>query len=224
LTTNPADRSTGGSAVPQAYGAYANNYGPTIADRRHVFTANYILELPWYRQQHGAVGHVLGGWQFSGIVTAQTGLPLTATIGNAGCNAGTGANCVDAIGSACFGTTPVGCRVNQIGNPNSGGQQAINNWFNAAAFAVPDPTQTVLPTEQPGAIRGPGFWNADLSLFKNVRFTEALTGQFRLESFNAFNHTNFICCASTAFSSTAFDTINSTRDPRIVQLAVKLNF
>jgi hypothetical protein len=170
------------------------------------------------------IGHVLGGWQFSGVQTFQTGLPLTAVIGNGTC-AGTGAPCVDAIGSACFGATPVGCRVNQVGNPNSQAPHAIlGNWFNTSGFAVPTATQTDLPSERPGAIRGPGFWNTDLALFKNIKFTEVFSGQFRLESFNTFNHTTPICCASLAYNSTLFNTINSTRDPRIVQLAMKLNF
>ncbi len=212
-------------AVPQAFGAFPNNYGPTIADRRHVLTANFVWELPWMRNQQGVVGHVLGGWQFSGVQTFQTGLPLTAFIGNAGCVSGTGANCVDAIGSACFGATPVGCRVNQVGDPNSGGQRSIlGTWFNAAAFSVPTSTQTDLPSEHPGAIRAPGFWNTDLALFKNIKFTEVFTGQFRLETFNTFNHTNPICCASTSFAASLFNTIDSTRDPRIVQIAMKFNF
>ena len=224
LTTDPADRSTGASALPQAPTAFANNYGPTIADRRHVLTANFVWELPWMRNQQGVVGHLLGGWQVSGVQTFQTGLPLTAFIGNAVCF-GTGVNCIDAIGSACFGATPVGCRVNQVGNPNTGAPRSITgNWFNASAFTVPSATQTDLPSERPGAIRAPGFWNTDLALFKNIKFTEVFTGQFRLESFNTFNHTNQICCASTSYASTLFNTINSTRDPRIVQLAMKLNF
>jgi hypothetical protein len=57
-----------------------------------------------------------------------------------------------------------------------------------------------------------------------MKFTEAFTGQFRLETFNTFNHTTPICCASTSFGSTLFNTVNSTRDPRIVQVALKLNF
>ena len=44
---------------------------------------------------------------------------------------------------------------------------------------------------------GPGFWRTDLSLFKNMKFTERVTGQLRWETFNTFNHTNPICCAST---------------------------
>ena len=224
LTTNPADRSTGASALPQTPTAFRNNYGPSIADRRHILTANFVWELPWLRTQQGLAGHILGGWQFSGVQTFQTGLPVTASIGNGGCNAGTGSNCVDAVGSACFGATPVGCRVNQVGDPNTNAPHTITAWFNASAFSVPSATQTGLPSERPGAIRAPGFWNTDLALFKNMRFSEHFTGQFRAETFNTFNHTNPICCASTSFSSSLFNTINSTRDPRILQLALKLNF
>ena len=224
LTTDPADRSTGASNLPQIPTDLRNNYGPTVADRRHVLTANFVWELPWMRDQHGAIGHLLGGWEFSGVQTFQTGLPLTAFIGNAGCNAGTGSNCVDAIGSACFGATPIGCRVNQVGDPNSGAQHSFTNWFNAAAFQPAPLGQTTLPSERPGAILAPGFWKTDLSLFKNIKFTERFTGQFRLESFNTFNHTNPICCGSTSFSSTLFNQVTSTRDPRLVQLAMKFNF
>jgi hypothetical protein len=224
LTTDPADRNTGGSSLPQIPTDFRNNYGPTVADRRNVLTANFVWELPWLREQHGLVGHTLGGWEFSGVQTFQSGLPLTATISNAGCTAGTGPNCVDAIGSACFGATFVGCRVNQVGNPNSNAPNTYTQWFNAAAFQPALVGQTTEPTERPGAIRAPGFWVTDLSLFKNIKFTERFTGQFRLESFNTFNHTNPICCASTAFSSTAFNQVTSTRDPRIVQAAMKFNF
>jgi hypothetical protein len=230
LTTDPGDRSTGGYNLPQSPTDLQNNYGPTVADRRHILTGNFVWELPWMRTQHGAIGHVLGGWELSGVQTFQTGLPLTAIIGNGGCNAGAGANCFDAIGSACFSTaSPIGCRVNQVGDPNSGAQHSFTNWFNAAAFQPAPAGQTTTPTERPGAIRAPGFWKTDLSLFKNIKFTERFTGQFRLESFNTFNHTNPICCnngatSGTNFSSTLFNQVNSTRDPRIVQLAMKLNF
>jgi hypothetical protein len=224
LTTDPADRSTGGSSLPQSPTDLRNNYGPTVADRRNVLTANFVYELPWLREQKGFVGHALGGWELSGVQTFQTGLPLTATISNAGCNAGTGTNCVDAIGSACFGATPIGCRVNQVGDPNSGAAHSFTNYFNVGAFQPAPVGQTTEPTERPGAIRAPGYWVTDLSLFKNIKFTERFTGQFRLESFNTFNHTNPVCCASTSFASTAFNTVTSTRDPRLVQLAMKFNF
>jgi hypothetical protein len=225
LTTDPADRSTGASNLPQTPGSIrSNNYGPNIADRRHVITGNFVWELPWMRTQQGILGHILGGWEVSGVQTFQTGLPLTASIGNAPCNFGTGANCFDVLGSACFGATPIGCRVVQLSDPNAGAPHTFTQWFNASALAPASPNNLAIPSERPGAIRAPGFMRTDLSLFKNIKFTERFTSQFRLESFNAFNHTNPVCCASTVFTSSAFNTINSTRDPRIVQLALKLNF
>jgi len=223
LTTDPADRSTGGSALPQVTGNLRNNYGPTVADRRHVLTANFVYDLPFYRTQQGLVGHVVGGWEVSGVQTFQTGLPLTAVLGNGTC-AGTGANCNDPTGSGCLlGASPLGCRPDQAGDPNSG-THTYAAWFNKAALVAPSATQTTVTTERPGAIRGPGFWRTDLSLFKNMKFTERLNGQLRFETFNTFNHTNPICCASTNLISSLYDKVTSTRDPRILQLALKLNF
>jgi hypothetical protein len=225
LTTDPTDRSTGGANLPQVTGDLRGNYGPIIADRRHVLTANFVWEIPWTRSFHGVAGHVLGGWQFSGVQTFQTGLPLTATLSNGGCAAGTGATCNDPTGSGCLlSASPLGCRPNQIGDPNSGAPHTYTSWFNASAFAVPTATQTTETTERPGAIRGPGFWRTDLSLFKNMKFGERVSGQFRWETFNTFNHTNPICCASTSFTSTLFNQVTSTRDPRIMQLGLKFNF
>ena len=224
LTTDPADRSTGGAALPQVTGDFRGNYGPTVADRRHVLTANFVYDLPVYRTQQGFIGHALGGWEVSGVQTFQTGLPLTAVLGNGTC-VGTGAACNDPTGSGCLlGASPLGCRPNQVGDPNSNAPHTFASWFNTAAFAAPSATQTTETTERPGAIRGPGFWRTDLSLFKNIKFTERFTGQFRFETFNTFNHTNPICCGSTNLISSLYDQVTSTRDPRILQLGMKLNF
>jgi Carboxypeptidase regulatory-like domain len=226
LTTDPTDRSTGGANLPQVTGDFRGNYGPTVADRRHVLTANFVYDLPFYRSQQGLAGHILGGWEVSGVQTFQTGLPLTAVLGNGTCfGTNPSATCNDPTGSGCLlSASPLGCRPNQVGDPNSGAPHSFSNWFNSAAFAAPSATQTTETTEGPGAIRGPGFWRTDLSLFKNIKFSERLTGQFRWETFNTFNHTNPICCASTSFTSTLYNTVTSTRDPRIMQLGMKLNF
>ncbi len=225
LTTDPADRSTGGAALPQVTGDFRNNYGPTIADRRHVLTANFVYDLPFYKTQQGLIGHLAGGWEVSGVQTFQTGLPLTAVLGNGTCFGTPGATCNDPTGSGCLlGASPLGCRPNQVGDPNSGAPRTYASWFNTAAFAAPSAAQTTVTTERPGAIRGPGFWRTDLSLFKNMKFTERFTGQLRFETFNTFNHTNPICCASTSLISTLYNQVTSTRDPRILQLGMKVNF
>src|SRR5215813_2624844 len=139
-----------------------------------------------------------------------------------------GQSCWSKEGGFSFGLPPR--RVASWLPSESGGRSQLrsphtfSSWFNAAAFTAPSATQTTETTEQPGAIRGPGFRRTDLSLFKNIKFTERFNGQFRFEIFNTFNHTNPICCGSTNFISTLYNTITSTRDPRILQRGLKLNF
>ena len=222
LTTDQADRSTGG-ILPLQGQIRNNNYGPSIGDRRHVITANFVWDLPWLIKQQGLVGHIFGGWEVSGIQTAQTGLPATVTSNQS----------FDPTGADCLGPSPCSFRANQTGNPNVGGLQTYNSWFNAAVFNNPTVTlnssnvwvaQTTIPSERPGAVRLPGFWRTDLSLFKNLKFTERFGGQFRVETFNLFNHVNPICCGSFATSNSNFNKVITTRDPRFIEIALKLNF
>ena len=76
--------------------------------------------------------------------------------------------------------------------------------------------------DEPGRL--PGFWRTDLSAFKNIKFTERLSGQFRVDASNVFNHLNPICCASFTTSNSNYNKIRDARDPRIMQLAFKLSF
>jgi hypothetical protein len=212
LTNYVADRSTG--AIMPLQGHFKDNWGPGIGDRRHVFTANFVWDLPWLSNQEGVVGHVLGGWEVSGIQTFQTGLPATVQ----------GDQLFDPTGADCIGTSPCVFRANQNGDPNANMPLSYEGWFNGSVYSSPLPGQSVLPTSKPGSLRLPGFWRTDLSLFKNIKFTERFKGQFRFETFNTFNHTNPICCGSFSTSSTLFNKIRSARDPRIMQLAMKISF
>jgi hypothetical protein len=131
---------------------------------------------------------------------------------------------VDPSGADCLGPSPCVFRANQVGDPNTGQPRSFENWFNAAAFADPQPGQTTIPSEPPGAVRLPGYWRTDMSLFKNIKFTERFAGQLRLESFNTFNHLNPICCASFQTNNANYNKIRSARDPRILELGMKLSF
>jgi carboxypeptidase family protein len=213
LTTYQADRSTGNLMPIQGHIA-DNNYGPGIGDRRHVFTANFVWDLPWMRQQQGALGKIAGGWQVSGIQTFQTGLPGTVS----------SRQLIDPTGADCLGPSPCVFRANQVGDPNTKAPEGFEGWFNASAFADPVAGQNKIPTEKPGAVRLPGYWRTDLALFKNLKFTERLTSQFRFETFNIFNHFSPVCCASFLMSNANFNKIRSARDPRILQLGLKLGF
>jgi hypothetical protein len=228
LTTYQADRSTG-AIMPQSYAAIAQNYGPDIADRRHVLTANFVWDLPWLRSQKGAIGHVLGGWEFSGVQTFQTGLPLTPSL--------SGAGIVDPAGLGCLGTTPCSLRPDLVSTPNSGQHiHTYSEWYNASAYAcygtarncIPYTGQTNIGTSPPGSARGPGFWRTDLGLFKSIKLNERFTAQVRFETFNTFNHTNPIAPgsggSSNSMTSSVFDQVLTARDPRLIQIGMKLDF
>jgi hypothetical protein len=70
---------------------------------------------------------------------------------------------------------------------------------------------------------GPGFANLDLGVMKNFSLHERLKAQFRFETFNALNHTNF-SNPTTAQNSANFMKITSANDPRILQLALRFAF
>ena len=154
------------------------------------------------------------GWKLSGIVTAQTGTPLTVlTLANQ-----------DPTGQGCLGPSPCSVRPDMVANPNAGAPQTFGEWFTMAGFKDVPLGAFRNGTSPRGGVRGPGYWLTNFALFKSFRMTERLGSQFRLETLNTFNHTNPVCCGSLSLGSSLFDKINSTRDPRAVQLGLKLNF
>jgi hypothetical protein len=191
------------------------DYGPADIDRRHIFNASYIYTLPFYRSQQGVVGHTLGGWEVAGILYLNTGLHYTAS-----------ASCFsqDKGGLGLCSATFSGARPDLIGDPQSGAPHAINQWFNKSAFAFV-PGGQIRPGDEPrGTIVGPPLARWDADLYKNTKLNERFTLQFRAEAFNVLNHTNFNTFLSTRFGSSLFGHIGSSRDPRIMQLGLKLNF
>lgn len=203
-------------------------------DRRHILTINYIYELPWMRTQQGFVGKVLGGWQVSGIATHQSGLPFTPTIGG-----------FDPSGLGLLPPPLTVGRPNITCNPNQGGAQTFQQWFNPACFQItpisttPGPFSNTVGNGGRGIVNGPPTTRFDLTLSKNFRWGERYRVQIRGEAFNVLNHTNFrgvttgVWVASTApvaFGGTCttgcstFGAVSSVRDPRVIQLGAKFYF
>ncbi|HWX54020.1 MAG TPA: TonB-dependent receptor [Verrucomicrobiae bacterium] len=210
LTDAQSDRS---SAAQNSYNV-SGEYGPSALDRRHVFSANYIYEMPFFRKRQDALGQVLGGWELSGLVTANTGLPLTALTTSSADPAGQG---------TALSTSAASLRPDQIGNPNAGGLTSFTQWFNTAAFANVPAGQFRPGNAGRGTILGPGYQRWDVALLKNFPVREGMRFQFRAEAFNVFNHTNFNTVGTT-FGSSTFGKITGTRDPRIMQVALKFYF
>lgn len=215
LTNNQTDRSTG---TMYTY-CIQCDYGRASLDRRHVFSFNYVYDTPWFRNQHKLSGQVLGGWEASGILTINTGLPFTV-FGNSTAEGDPLASGYRADGPPGFGRVAT-IRPNQVADPNNG-PKTYAQWFNTDAFAYPT-VGGIVPTERRGAVNGPGLWRYDMALIKSVHIVERLGGQFRVEGFNLFNHNNPSVIGTTVGSST-YGTVTNSRDGRTLQLAIKLNF
>jgi hypothetical protein len=199
-----------GSANLDAYNV-RGDYGNCSYDRRQMLIANYVYALPLAKNATGVERAALGGWQLSGISTFYSGLPFSASY--PGDPAG--------IGGGPY-------RGQMAGNPNSGaGIHTASEWFNVNAF-------TTIPAGTFGDsarnnIYGAGINNWDISLFKDFKGIplpgrkEGADLQFRGEFFNAFNHAQFNGYFTT-FGAPGFGAPNATRDPREVQLGLKLMF
>jgi hypothetical protein len=209
---------SGDFRAPQNSYNIPGDYGNLDFDRRHVLTATYVYTLPFFRMQEKFVGHLLGGWELSGIVYVTTGRHYTATILD------------DPAGLGTYGPTYSGSRPDLTGDPQAGAPHTVDKWFNTAAFA-PVPRGHIRPGNEPrGTIVGPGYARWDASVFKNTKIFERITLQFRAEAFNMLNHPNFgIGSPGSAFQSlrvgsSLFGKIANAYEARQIQLALKLIF
>ncbi len=185
------------------------NYANSNFDQTHSFSASWVYPLPFFHR-HG----LLGGWEWSGIATAYTGLPFTLT------------NATAAPDSAGVNSTATGSYVNRVGNPYAVPNTPANAiasplWLNPAAFAPP--VGLTFGNVNRNTFRQPGLINFNMGLFKNFRITERQHIQLRWETFNTFNHTNFSGVDGGLGDST-FLRSTAAHDPRIMQLAVKWIF
>ena len=101
-------------------------------------------------------------------------------------------------------------------------------YLNTAAFAKIPISAASGRTIRPGnlgsgAVRGPGFWNADVSLGKNFHFTEQAKLQIRMDAFNSLNHTN-LTSFSTDINNARFGKFTNTRGARVIQLNARFSF
>ena len=188
----------------------ARDHGLSDFDVDHRLVGSFVYNLPFGAGEKfasdatGIKNAVVGGWQVNGIYTWQRGFPVTITAADLG-----GLN-------DTFGTN----RADLVGDPSSG-ERTVNRWFNTAAFAQPGQGQ--LGTLGRNTERGPGVNNLDLALFKNFSVTNGIKLQFRLESFNALNHTQF-ATVSTNLAAANFGVVTAARPARINQLGLKVLF
>lgn len=170
--------------------------------RRHYAVISHTYETPWFKNQQGIVGRVLGGWSVSGVWTLNSGRLFAPSVASF---PGLIANRPDVVGDPFL----------------SADQRTLTKYFNTAAFKAP--AAWTYGNSGKWVIRGPG--SIDLSAFalKNVRVAERVNLQLRLEAFNALNHMN-LAGFNTQVGNSAFGAINDVGSPRYLQIGAKLMF
>jgi len=208
------------------------DYGTSVFDRKFVFTALGVWQVPFHSKT-GWVNRVVGGWQLAPIVSINSGLPLRVLDGSGQEFGQTSLGEVSEairISSGSTGAgrnnvaTTTGC--GSSANPTTGGT-GLNIFTDPAAVcALFRPIQlSTDATSRGGTLRGLGSWNVDLSLVKKVQLTEKITVTFSSEFFNLFNHVNFLDPSVSLQSPQTFGVLTTqANDPRHVQLGLRVDF
>jgi hypothetical protein len=191
---------------------------------RHQFNGNFGYQLPFGKGRHwagnarGWVDELIGGWQWNGIVTAQSGFPLTPQVGSN--ISGTG----DTDNPDVPNWTPNFSGPVVLGTDSF---KKTGQYFDPKAFLLP--LAGTFGDVQRGSLTGPGLVNFDTSLFKKFTINENWSLQFRTEVFNVFNQVNFrepnaVIFQGSNYSSSAGVITSTATFSRQIQFALRLLF
>ncbi len=219
-TTNTGD---GGDLdqVTNPYLGWQFDQGNSPLDRQQVGFVNFVYDLPIFRTtDNRALKAVAGGWQLSGIVTLETGLPV-----NMGINATSLGGIVQ---GAAFRPSILGpvsyVRTNTTFSSN---HNNTVQWFDPSNFFIQNDPGTGLATfgnVPHNFLRGPGRQEWNMALYKSFAFTESARLELRFETFNTFNHTQLNGVNATIGGGPDTGKINSDWGPRVFQLGAKIMF
>jgi hypothetical protein len=198
-----------------------------------LLTISYIYDLPFFKSP-GIAHNVLGGWEWSGITSYQSGSPfeVVSSADDAGIANGT-------FGSIAYADI--------VGNPNKDipptpvtqPGSAPNGPFMYNPNVFVEPTALTLGNVGRNFLTNPQTTNFDMALFKHFPIHESIGVEFRAEAFNVFNHTQFGYLGGAAGSAGGVSAISSftntlgtsgflepfaAHNPRILQLGLKLLF
>jgi hypothetical protein len=172
----------------------------------HRLEANYVWALPSPKQNRW-MRRVLGNWQTNAIWTWQSGFPLTFLSGEDRSRTGIGNDSVDVVSKPGYTSGSRGQRIAQWFTTGSFAPAAIGTFGNAGR----------------NILLGPGTFNVNFSAIKAIPITERWRLQYRAEFFNFFNDPP-LGNPGTTLGSPSLGRITSAGDPRILQMALKLNF
>jgi hypothetical protein len=237
LTTNSVDRAGGLNGNTQ-YGTTDSynmkmDYGPSGFNQPQTFVVNYVYNLPFFKEQHGAEGLLLGGWELSGITSMLSGTsfnvvqatdPFACPTIASGPSAGLcdPAKSLPNQGLRGLGIgspdSHIAARPDQVAKVNM--TRKPGQWFTQSSYA---PAVGHFGNVSSGSLLGPGMQKWDLALVKNTKIYGPVGMQLRAEAFDLFNHPNFLT-VDNGYSDTTFGMVNSDHEPRLLQFGAKVTF
>jgi hypothetical protein len=186
----------------------------TTYDVRHNLMASAVYQLPFgtgRRFLHGGVaGRLIGGWDLSGTGMARTGLPVNIVVTRSA------ANMLDGVSANQRPDLVPGVSIIPAGG------QTLTQWWNIAAFAVP--AKNTWGTSGRYLGRAAGFYELNAALEKKFPVRERLSGSFRAEAFNLFNHHIWGTPAANISTPATFGKITGSSNPRKLQLMFRVEF
>jgi hypothetical protein len=210
-----------------------NQYGLQNFDRKFVFNTYAMIEDPWYKGQHGLIGHLAGGWSLSPVLAIGSGAAI-------GCGTNTdGQSFGSADGSNFF--TNENCILTKAYN---GGSASLHNDGNPGEFNIFANPSGLLGTLRPpilgldngtggvGVFRGLPYVNMDIRLVKDIHIVERVGLQLQYVVTNIFNHPVFADPNASFFaqgvdptSAGSFGVVNSQgNNPRQMQFGIRVTF
>jgi hypothetical protein len=182
----------------------AYDKGNSNWDRRQVFKTNYSYVLPFFRNGSYLARAALGGWQITGVATAETGIPFDLGVNNNNIGLPGAGQRPDITGSISYPKT-------------------LAHWFNPSVFTMP--ANLNFGDFRRNQLYGPGLMNFDTTLRKSVPlWGDRAKFDFNLDTYNTFNHLNPSNPSSTNVGSNNLGQITSDYSARIMQLGAHLSF
>lgn len=182
-------------------------------DIRHVFSFSSLWTLPGPAKQNGLLYAVAGGWSMQAIVHLKTGTPFSILSGVDNSKSGVNSDSADVVG-------PI--KYYRSAPKSQWTTQGALGYFDKTAFA-----QNALGTfgnAERNLMTGPGTQRIDFSLEKRFSVTEHARFVLRGEAFNMLNHTNFANPGGNLNAAGTFGRITTAADPRILQVAGRIEF
>jgi len=211
--------------------------GSGILDRRQVFSGNYEYKLPFFNHSSGLTKSMLGGWEISGTVVSESGIPWFGNVApktSYGDTVGLGGDYSirpDMVGKPQYVrhtatyTDSNGKTVTGYQFVNNGASSAGSTAWAVAPKASWDGGSNLgFGSMGKDAIVGAGRTNFSTAVYKTFAFGEAAHLELRADTFNTFNHTQFNGLGDSNPSDPGFGFVNGAQDPRTFELGGKFVF